>query len=151
MYCISCMLCHLSFILYNVLQILHPASWTIDPLQYIMELIFCILNIETFSPILCILLCIRYAISLYIFNLHPAFYIFYPLFWVFYSISYILYPISYFFSWILYLYISFSQKFYHNFCIPYIDFHIIYIFLVSYVLPPISCILYLLNFFIYQI
>ena len=97
MYCISCMLYHLSFILYNVLQILHPASWTIDPLWYIMELIFCILNTETFSPILCILLCTWYAISLYIFNLHPAFYIFYPLFWVFYSISYILYPISYFF------------------------------------------------------
>ena len=42
----------------------------------------------------------------------------------------------------MYLYISFSQKLYHNFCIPYINFHIIYIFLVSYILPPISCILY---------
>ena len=51
----------------------------------------------------------------------------------------------------MYLYISFSQNFYHNFCIPYINFHIIYIFLVSFILPPISCILYPLPTKLYHI
>ena len=107
-----------------------------------MELIFCILNTETFSPILCILLCIRYAISLYIFNLHPAFYIFYPLFWVFYSISYILYPISYFFINLVSLYILFSKIL---ISVSHILISISYIFF----LYPISCLLYPVSFTLY--